>query len=168
MKRLFPFILSIVLFIIVLVSAESLMAQKVADVYQPVFGHRLDQQKNQGMILQQVALDRGDSIPVYGSSELSGTEMPYHPVVFFASEEDGIQYNLVGRGYSQSLIHLLNFGALSDALSERKVVFIISPQWFSKNGVIAEGFQSNFSDQQFLAFMLNNTIRPEKIGRAHV
>ncbi|NLI93393.1 MAG: D-alanyl-lipoteichoic acid biosynthesis protein DltD [Peptococcaceae bacterium] len=161
MKRFIPLLLSLVVVYFVLSGVDKAFTSKVESRYYPAFGDELNDRKNQGMALQEAALKRGDSIPIYGSSELSGTQKPYHPVTFFASWDDGIQVNLVGRGYCQSLIHLINFGALGDSLQGKKIVVIISPQWFSKYGLTADNFKMNFSEQQYLAFMNNTQISPE-------
>lgn len=158
MRRFYPLIFSLVVTALLLYGADRFLTSKVEAMYAPVFGDELNNDKNQGIILQKVALERGDSIAIYGSSELSGTYKPTHPVTFFAADDDGIQVNLIGRGYSQSLIHLLNFGALGETLKGKKLMLIISPQWFSKHGLTADHFQMNFSEQHYLAFMNNGQI----------
>lgn len=158
MKRFIPLALALVLVWLAVSSFNDVMASKVNALYAPNFGNELNQQKNLGTVLQKAALDRGDSIPVFGSSELSETYREFHPVTFFQGKYQGIQYNLIGRGHSQSLIHLLNLGALGDTLKDEKVVIIISPQWFTKTGLTSDNFMSNFSQQQYLAFMTNDSI----------
>lgn len=103
-----------------------------------------------------------DVITVYGSSELRTTDIPTHPSNFF--EDENIQHfkvNLVGRGSCQSLIHALSIAACGDTLSCRKVVLITSPQSFVEGGITPDMFKANFSEQQYLALMGDESIPDE-------
>lgn len=103
-----------------------------------------------------------DVITVYGSSELRTTDIPTHPSNFF--EDENIQHfkvNLVGRGSCQSLIHALSIAACGDTLSCRKVVLITSPQSFVEGGIAPDMFKANFSEQQYLALMGDESIPEE-------
>ncbi|BAE82013.1 D-alanine transfer protein [Desulfitobacterium sp. LBE] len=161
MKRFLPIVLALVISCLVVWGGNEILVSKIADNYDPSFGYKLNIQKNQGLILQRVGLEKGGSIPVYGSSELSGSTDPFQPVNFFAGQYEGVYYNLIGRGYCQSLIHLINFGALGDSLKGEKIVFFLSPQWFSKTGITSDDFQKNFSQQQYLTFLNNEEISPQ-------
>lgn len=158
MKRFLPLAFAVVLVCLAGWAGNAVLLSKVNALYDPAFGNELNIQKNQGLILQKAALEKGNSIQVYGSSELSGSEDPFHPARFFSGKYEGIQYNLIGRGYCQSLIHLINFGALGDTLKDEKVVFILSPQWFNKVGIASDDFKKNFSQGQYLAFLNNDRI----------
>ncbi|NLI93827.1 MAG: D-alanyl-lipoteichoic acid biosynthesis protein DltD [Peptococcaceae bacterium] len=151
--------------------ADKILSAKVNELYYPAFGDSLDVHKIQGIILQKTAIEQSNSIPLYGSSELTNIENPYHPL-HFLSENRGIQVNLIGRGYCQSLIQIMDYGALGDTLNGKKVALILSPQWFSKTGLAIDNFNMNFSEQQYLAFMLNDKISPslkhyvaQRVGR---
>lgn len=125
--------------------------------------------KDQGLALQQISASKDDNLFIFGSSELGSIQKPFHPAYFFAGKRDGFQVNLIGRGFSQSLIHAINIGALGESLRGRKAVIIISPQWFTEEGPNLEGFNANFSELQFLAFMQNagidNSIKIKAAGR---
>ncbi|SHN88482.1 D-alanyl-lipoteichoic acid biosynthesis protein DltD [Desulfitobacterium chlororespirans] len=161
MKRFLPLVLALVISCLVVWGGNEILASKIAENYDPAFGYKLNTQKNQGLILQRTGMEKGGSIPVYGSSELSGSTDPFQPVNFFTGQYAGIYYNLIGRGYCQSLIHLINFGALGDSLKGEKIVFFLSPQWFSKTGITSDDFQKNFSQQQYLTFLNNEEISPQ-------
>lgn len=103
--------------------------------------------KNKGIILQQKLIENKD-IQIYGSSELGSRVDKFYPTYFF-NKENGFQLDLIGRGNSQSIIHAVNIAALGDELKNRKIVIIISPQWFNKNGISKDGFEMNFSSLQF-------------------
>lgn len=114
--------------------------------------------KNQGLALQRESASRGDNLLIFGSSELGSIQKPFYPVDFFAGKKDGFQVNLIGRGYSQSIIHAVNIGALGAELKNKKIVFIISPQWFSESGLRPGEFNMNFSELQFYTFMFSNEL----------
>lgn len=161
MRRFLPLVIALIIFFLVgWVGNKSLVAN-IKENYDQTFGYELSVQKNQGLILQQTALEKGNSISIYGSSELSGSSDPFQPVNFFKEQYEGVYYDLIGRGYCQSLIHLINFGALENSLKGEKVVFFLSPQWFSKVGITSDDFKKNFSQLQYLAFMNNEDISPQ-------
>ncbi len=47
---------------------------------------------------------------------------------------------------------------LGNDLKDRKVVFIISPQWFNSAWLTQDGFNMNISELQFYKFMFNKSI----------
>ena len=161
MRRFLPLVIALVICCLIAWFSNKLLVSNIQENYDPAFGYVLNVQKNQGLILQQTASKGGDAIFIYGSSELSGSEDPFQPVNFFKGQYKGIYYDLIGRGYCQSLIHLIIFGALEDSLKGEKVVFFLSPQWFSKAGITSDDFKKNFSHLQYLAFMHNERISPQ-------
>lgn len=161
MRRFLPLVIALVICCLVGWLGNKILVSNIQENYDPTFGYELNVQKNQGLILQQTALESGDTISIYGSSELSGSQDPFQPVNFFKGQYEGVYYDLIGRGYCQSLIHLINFGALEDSLKGEKVVFFLSPQWFSKVGITSDDFKKNFSQLQYVAFMNNEGISPQ-------
>lgn len=155
-------IVSILAFILIitisLYSIDCYYSNKIKNVYYDSIGNKLLFEKNQGVQLQKKALERTDNISIYGSSELSTTDVPSHPVNFFVNKSTGFQVNLIGTGHCQSIIHAINFGALSSELKNKKVVFIISPQWFMPSNLEPEQFNMNFSELQFYYFMFNKSL----------
>jgi len=131
---------------------QSRIAGRYYDEIGDVYGETL---KNQGLSLQKESVSRQDNLLVFGSSELGSKTSPFYVVDFFSGKKDGFQVNLIGRGYSQSIIHAINIGALGQNLKDKKIIFIMSPQWFSESGLRPAEFNMNFSELQFYTFMFN-------------
>lgn len=161
MKRFISLLLVLSIALSITLEALSLtdkvLTVKVFTTYYPTFGNVLNIQKNEGIILQQAAMKIGNSIPLYGSSELYETTNPFHPSNFFRPG-DRLQVDLIGRAYCQSLIQLIDYGALGNAIKGKKIALIVSPQWFTKDGLTSQDFNVDFSEQQFFAFMSNPAI----------
>lgn len=121
-------------------------------------GEVLSSDKDKGLYIQSKILDKEDTVSIFGSSELSSTNITSHPTNFFANKREGFQVNLVGRGYSQSIIHGIDFMALGDKLRGKKIVCILSPQWFTTEGLTSDGFEKNFSELQFYKLINNKDI----------
>jgi D-alanine transfer protein len=162
MKKISVFLLVSVAFIGitygVLTSIDKFYDNRIASLYQDHMGDRLSDDKNKGIAMQLQSLSRNDNIQIFGSSELGSTGIPTHPSIMFANKAMGFQVNLIGTGHSQSFIHAVNMGAVSEKLNGNKVVFIISPQWFTKEGLSQYGFDYNFSELQFYNLMFNDRI----------
>lgn len=114
--------------------------------------------KEQGLMLKKLSLSQNDNYLIFGSSELGSMVKPFHPDYFFANKKTEFQVNIIGRGYSQSLIHSIDLAALSNELKGKKIVIIISPQWFTKEGLTQNTFNMNFSPLQFYTAMFNNNL----------
>lgn len=110
-------------------------------------------EKFRGEAIQEIIFSKKDTLPIYGSSELSTTDIPYNPSNIFSNKPLGFYTIPIGRGNSQSLIHAINFAALKDNLQNKKVVFIISPQWFTSSGLESKNFPINFSEIQYYKLM---------------
>jgi D-alanine transfer protein len=113
----------------------------------------LDFEMFQGEIIQKKMLESPKYLPIYGSSELSRLDT-FHPSNYFKVNPIGITPFLVGRGGMQSFVHFLNFANQKEGLKNKKIVFILSPQWFDKQGIKQEAFSSNFSALQAYKFAL--------------
>jgi len=113
----------------------------------------------QGTILQQVGLETTDILPIYGSSEFSAWS-DFHPTALFAGKPTGFTPFLIGRGGSQSLIHVLNVASQSQALRDKKVVVVLSAQWFTPEGISANYFASNLSPLQVYRLLYNSQLDP--------
>jgi D-alanine transfer protein len=124
---------------------------KINGRYCDSVGDSLRVEKNQGIMLQEMSLERKDNIQIYGSSELGTGIIPSNPAHLF-------QINFIGRGYCQSLVHAMNIEALNKNLKDKKVVILISPQWFNKNGLTPAALNMNFSELQFYSIMFNKRI----------
>ena len=102
-------------------------------------------------------LSRG-SIPVFGSSELySADELAYPSALFHGGNSD-FNMILIGQGGTQSLHHAINLGAMSELLPDKKAVLIVSPQWFSEDGVASRTYSSRFSERVYADFLRNGNL----------
>lgn len=115
-------------------------------------------EKITGRYLVQQSAAQKDTMLIFGSSELRTTEISTHPANFFAGKRAGFQVDLIGRGSCQSLIHALQIASSGDALRGKKVVFITSPQSYVPEGIAPDLFMANFSAQQVLELLADDTL----------
>ena len=118
-------------------------------------------EKITGRILLQQSAAQEDTLLIFGSSELRTTEISTHPANFFAGKRAGFQVDLIGRCSYQSLIHALQIAASGDALRGKKVVLITSPQSYVLEGIAPDLFMTNFSAQQYLELLADDTLSDE-------
>lgn len=120
-----------------------------------------DHDKNYSDFVMEKTITKKDVV-VFGSSELilSGYDINEftHPENLF--NQGNSDYNLVlfGRGYTQSLQHAIDLGAVHNNLKNNKVVLILSPQWFTEDNIPGQFFTRNFSDAEYLQFLQNTNI----------
>ncbi|OIK09958.1 D-alanyl-lipoteichoic acid biosynthesis protein DltD [Bacillus sp. MUM 116] len=114
----------------------------------------------QGKYIQSKMLQDDRYLPMYGSSELARLDR-FHPSNYFKENYDGFTPFLVGRGGSISLIHFLNFAEHTDELKGKKLVFVLSPQWFQPQGADLSHFVPNYSILQGYDLAFNNKIDPK-------
>jgi len=120
----------------------------------------LDPLMFQGKYTQQKMLEHDQYLPIYGSSELARLDR-FHPSNYFQEVHEGFTPFLVGRGGSESLIHFLNFAEHTDQLKGKKIVFVLSPQWFNTKGADESHFEPNYSSLQAYDFAFNQKIDPQ-------
>ena len=113
----------------------------------------------QGKYVQQKMLEDNHYLPIYGSSELARLDR-FHPANYF--KETGADFTpfLIGRGGTESLIHFLNFAEHTGQMNGKKMVFVLSPQWFQPNGTDETHFVPNYSSLQGYDLAFNNKIDP--------
>ncbi|PAE21280.1 D-alanyl-lipoteichoic acid biosynthesis protein DltD [Bacillus sp. 7504-2] len=157
MKKRFlfgPIILAFFLFFTVILIPKAWLLKLVPKERVETAATELNPTMFQGMYLQDKALEDPQYLPIYGSSELSRLDA-FHPSNYFKVNNQGFTPYLVGKGGSQSLIHAINFAVRSDQLKGKKIVFIISPQWFQKGGSDEAHFAPNFSALQAYNLVFN-------------
>ncbi len=118
-------------------------------------------EKITGRYLVEQSAAQEDTLLIFGSSELRTTEISTHPANFFAEKRAGFQVDIIGRGSCQSLIHALEIAASGDALRGKKVVLITSPQSYVPEGIAPDLFMANFSPQQYLELLADDTLSDE-------
>ncbi|UQS83889.1 D-alanyl-lipoteichoic acid biosynthesis protein DltD [Bombilactobacillus thymidiniphilus] len=104
-----------------------------------------------GNQIKKQALDDGYTL-VIGSSELSRFDN-FHPSVLTQKYQRGYQPFLLGSPGTQSLTHFFSLQALGNDLDNKKVVVILSPQWFDQKGVKPAMFDHYYSKQQAIYFL---------------
>jgi D-alanine transfer protein len=114
----------------------------------------------QGKFVQEKMLSSNKYLPIYGSSELARLDQ-FHPANYFkVNKEEGVTPFLVGRGGTESLIHFLNLSEHTNQLKNKKIIFVLSPQWFQPGGADESHFAPNFSSLQGYDFAFNDKIDP--------
>lgn len=100
-----------------------------------------------GNLIKNTAVEENKYLPFFGSSELSRVDT-FHPSVLAEKYERPYEPFLLGAPGTQSLTHLLMLNSMKDSLKDKKIVFIISPQWFVKEGVSSQMFSFFYSPLQ--------------------
>lgn len=155
-----PMLLALALFAVFLLIPTRFLLPLLSDEKVEQAATSLQQEKIQSMILQQKMLEDPKYLPMYGSSEFARMDI-YHPSNYFKVNPEGFTPFLIGRGGTQDLIHALNFASTMDYLKDKKMVFILSPQWFIPQGIDESHFAPNFSKQQGYHFIFNDDVKPE-------
>ncbi|WP_125768803.1 D-alanyl-lipoteichoic acid biosynthesis protein DltD [Lapidilactobacillus wuchangensis] len=106
-----------------------------------------------GEQIKDIAL-KENYVPFIGSSELSRMD-PLHPSVLAEKYQRDYQTLLLGGPGSQSLNHFFTLQEMKPAIRNKKVVFIISPQWFTKGGQRPDAFGYYYSPLQAIDWVLN-------------
>jgi len=113
----------------------------------------------QGKYVQQKMLEDDHYLPIYGSSELARLDR-YHPSNYFQVTGADFTPFLIGRGGTESLIHFLNYSEHIDQLKGKKIVFVLSPQWFQPKGTDESHFVPNYSSLQGYDLAFNKKMDP--------
>ncbi|PMD68175.1 D-alanyl-lipoteichoic acid biosynthesis protein DltD [Companilactobacillus nuruki] len=100
------------------------------------------------------AAEKENYIPIIGSSELSRMD-PFHPSSMAQKYDWKNKPFLLGNPGTASLTQAMNVNGMS-GLKGNKAVVIISPQWFTKNGVPSAAFKYFLSPLQLTGFILNS------------
>ena len=95
--------------------------------------------KNKSLKAQAIGDKHHNYVPFFGSSELNRMDR-YHPSVMAAKYHHYTPFLSGSRG-TQSLPQLFNMTMMSPQMRNKKAVFIISPQWFVKQGTMVNAFK---------------------------
>ncbi|MDR2834094.1 MAG: D-alanyl-lipoteichoic acid biosynthesis protein DltD [Streptococcaceae bacterium] len=104
--------------------------------------------------VRQQLFSQKDFLPILGSSELEHLD-PFHPSPFFMKYDKETTPLLVGMPGTHPITHYFYLLPIQNELKNRKVVFIISPQWFTKNGLGVANFQ-NFVSTNDLDYWMSH------------
>lgn len=94
---------------------------------------------------------------ILGSSELT-SPVPQNPKYMFPNQQLNCNVDLIGHASVQSLLDAIRVGGCSEALEDKKIVFVVSVQWFMGDELDRDGYKSNFSELQFYQLMNNNVV----------
>ncbi|MDR2977423.1 MAG: D-alanyl-lipoteichoic acid biosynthesis protein DltD [Streptococcaceae bacterium] len=87
-----------------------------------------------GYSIKKQAFSNSKFLPILGSSELGHVDS-FHPSVYFTKYPAGFTPYLAGQPGTTSLTQFFFVKSAAEQLKNRKMVFIISPQWFTGKGV---------------------------------
>lgn len=158
MKNIKAFFVALLLFGVTVLGCHLFISNR-EDLNNPEFSTWSAEEKSQNRSALMANLNE-ESIPVFGSSEFQhGTDSPYHPASVFA--ETSFNPMLIGAGYYQSLSHAITLASIEPAMTQRKAVLLISPQWFRKTGVVDQAFASRFSETLYQGMLENEKLSEE-------
>ncbi|MGE8202985.1 D-alanyl-lipoteichoic acid biosynthesis protein DltD [Heyndrickxia sp. NPDC080065] len=152
-----PLFIAFVLFLVFVFFPNNWLKSFITDKKVEKAATELNPLMFQGDYVQRRMLENDKYFPIYGSSELSRFD-PFHPANYFEANPKGFTPFLYGRGGTQSIIHFMNFASHADQLKGKKLVFIISPQWFNKGGIDEFHFAPNYSRLQAYDLVFNKSI----------
>lgn len=100
-----------------------------------------------------------DDLIILGSSELANADyIAQNPANIFPNNHLASSPSLVGRAYVQDLLNGIKIGALGDGFKDKKIILIVSLQWFLEKEINKDGFKAHFSELQFYKTMNNEKI----------
>lgn len=104
-------------------------------------------------------IDTG-TVLVLGSSELySDTDTPY--CMFNMHNSENFNFIKVGKGGYQSIVHTGILGSIGNSIPSKKVVFFLSPQWFTSEGINPSALPGKLSLQHIDRYLKNENISKE-------
>lgn len=159
MKKLGYTILAVAIALSLIVGFDAAISYRLDELSNSAIYYNADNRNSCSRIMKDIS--SGGSIIVLGSSELSASDQIAYPPALFNNGNADFNVIMVGRGYMQSLSHTINVGALQKNTRNKKIVLIISPQWFTKGHITSEIFCSRFSEASFVDFLKNKSISLE-------
>lgn len=103
-------------------------------------------------------------IPFFGSSEWLRMDT-FHPSVLAEAYDRPYRPYLMGQRGAVSLVHILGMQQIRDQLKGKKAVFVISPQWFIKEGIRPEFLDKYLATDQLTAFLLKDRQEVSDVDR---
>ncbi len=107
-----------------------------------------------GNVVKNQAFADKEYVPFLGSSELSRISA-FHPSTLALKYKRPYVPFLLGAPGTQSMTHYLMLQSMGKELTGKKIVFVISPQWFVPEGVTSMYFDRYFSKQQAYQWLFN-------------
>lgn len=104
-----------------------------------------------------------DGYLCFGSSEwyISKNLVEMCPQAVFGENVTGVDMTYLGEGYDQSLWQAIAAGAYAPKVNNKKVMIVVSPQWFFKNNGDQSKFYTKFNYSLYRQFCQNQSISHE-------
>lgn len=110
-----------------------------------------------GLDSQKAVLSRDDYLPVLGSCEMTFKVLERIDN-FFASKPTGFRVEPVGQAGNTDLLIAQTCAALGPAIRDKKLVVIISPEWFFEPRATDAQYAGNFSVEHALAALTSPSL----------
>lgn len=158
MKKIIAFAGAVIFFLMTCVGIKLYLKQNISENRNGLIYYGPDNRNFCKTAMEEVLTKSGDVIPVFGSSELWVSDDNAYPQSLFQNGSSDFNMVLIGRGYMQSLHHTMNIGAMANIIPNKKVVLILSPQWFAPSQLTSDAYVSRFSERMYVEFLKNPDI----------
>lgn len=128
------------------------------DVENNYLCYALSNERDNSIETMHKILDKENNILLLGSSELSSRDNIAYPSVLFNNGNSNFNMVMSGGGYVQSLLQTIKLGAYEPLMKNRKVVLILSPQWFTSWQARGDKFDSKWLTPVWNEFINNKNI----------
>ncbi|WP_047999845.1 D-alanyl-lipoteichoic acid biosynthesis protein DltD [Lactiplantibacillus herbarum] len=146
-----PIILAAVLLLAVLLSPFSFGLNYISKNTEKTAAVSLSANVLKGRLVKRQALDDG-YVPFFGSSEWSRFD-PMHPSVLAEKYNRNYRPFLLGARGTQSLTQYFAMQSVKKQITNKKAVFVISPQWFVPQGTRKDAFSYYYSPLQTIDWL---------------
>ncbi|MFC4653317.1 D-alanyl-lipoteichoic acid biosynthesis protein DltD [Lactococcus nasutitermitis] len=107
-----------------------------------------------GYSIKEQAFSNYGFLPILGSSELEHVDA-FHPSVYADKYNKAWTPFLAGQPGTQSLTQFFYVNSVAQQLHGRKIVFIISPQWFKPQGIPVPALENFVSKGEVYSWLLS-------------
>ena len=98
-------------------------------------------------------------VPFFGSSEWLRFDI-VHPAVLAEKYDRSYRPYFLGQRGAASLNQYFGMQQILPQLEGKTAVYVVSPQWFTKDGYDSSAFQQYFNSDQLTSFLANQEARP--------
>lgn len=152
-----PVIIAIGLFCLLLSVPNSFLDNLTPNSVVAQEASSLDDKMFQGKLVIDKMLKNPKYLPIFGSSELRRQDQ-FHPSNYYKVNPVGFTPFLIGKGGTTDLVHFLDLATRANELKNKKLVFILSPQWFTPTGATSSEFGYEYSSLQAYEYVLHPAI----------
>ena len=159
LKAIFLVLIPILFSAVLLFAFDKFLDKQIELNYNDALGKTYGvDEMNKGIRLLEHNAKKDDLI-ILGSSELAEADyIAQNPANIFPNNYLASSPSLVGRAYVQDLLNGIKIGALGDSFKDKKIILIVSLQWFLDKEINKDGFKAHFSELQFYKTMNNEKI----------